>query len=424
MAEHDDLAPQDIQSVLAGAERRGWKRYIWWILLAVLLLAFFLWRSQRRAESQLPQYTTETVELGDLSAVVSATGTLEPTHRVEVGSELSGLVKEVLVDDNDQVEKGQVLAILDLSKFRDQAEKSRATLLSARAQVAQAQATLEQSRADLARLEEVSRLSGGKVPSKTELDSGRAAFARAEASLASAEASVAEAQSVLRSNETDLVKATIRSPIDGIVLDRAIEPGQTVAASFQAPVLFTLAEDLSSMQLEVGVAEADVGQVSAGQKATFTVDAWPDRVYEAQVLKVRFGSQVVENVVTYETELEVDNGDLSLRPGMTATAEVQVAERHGVLLVPNAALRFTPPATAAEGSRGFSLLPRRPRFGGQANSGAGKRIFLLVDGAPKAIAVEVGLTDGRHTEVRGTGANAAELVAGAKVILEVNGSDS
>ncbi|WP_374511624.1 efflux RND transporter periplasmic adaptor subunit [Niveibacterium sp.] len=363
-----------------------------------------------------PKFNTVAVKRGDLVVTVTATGKLEPTNQVTVGSELSGTVAQVLVDTNDHVRKGQTLAVLDLSKLRDQTEKARAVLAAARARQEQAQATLVESEATLARQEEVAKLSGGKVPAKSELDTARATAARARADVASARASVAETEAALRTNETDLGKAAIRSPIDGVVLTRKIDPGQTVAASFTAPELFVLAEDLAQMRLKVDVAEADVGKVHDEQPASFTVDAWPDRNYAAKVTKVQYGSTLVENVVSYKTELQVSNADLTLRPGMTATADIRIAERKGVLLVPGAALRFKPSKeTAAPESGGLlsSLIPKPPRPPRPAVNAASRSrplvqgseqtLWVLRDGHPQPVKVTVGLTDGRMVEVSGGG---------------------
>jgi HlyD family secretion protein len=298
---------------------------------------------------------------------------------------------------------------------------SRANLVAAEAQVLQTQATAAEARAALARYQQVAQLSGGKVPSKNEMDIAEATLKRAEANEASAHASVTQARANLQSNETDLAKASIRSPINGVVLARQVEPGQTVAASFQAPVLFTLAEDLAKMELQVDVDEADVGQVKEGQKATFTVDAWPGRKYQAVITRVGFGSQEKEGVISYLTTLAVANDDLSLRPGMTGTAEITTLTLDNALLVPNAALRFTPPEPEAEqkkssGSMVSFLFPRMPRSAPKAqtavNSGP-PRVWVLQDDQPKAIEVGIGATNGRVTEIVD-----GALKAGMEVITE------
>jgi HlyD family secretion protein len=415
-----------IETILGvGRGRSRVRRWVPWIAAALLLalaLVGYVWlRSERQATQ--PRFVTERVVRGDLTVTVAATGNLQPTNKVDVGSELSGTIESVFVDDNDRVKKGQVLARLDMSKLRDQAAKSRAAVASAQARVLQAQASVAQSRSNLARLQEVARLSGGKVPAKSELDTGEANLARAEADEGAARAAVAEARAVLSADETNLVKAQIRSPIDGVVLSRKVEPGQTVAASFQAPVLFTLAETLSQMELQVDVDEADVGQVKPGQSATFTVDAYPGRVYPARIERVGFGSQVKEGVVSYLTVLTVDNADLTLRPGMTATAEIVTAQKKDALLVPNAALRFSPPpgGAAAQKKDGKSFVgslmpgpPRQARKPKPTSSARGaQRVWVLQGGEPVAVALTTGVTDGRFTEVLG-----GELSAGAEVITE------
>ncbi len=419
--------PDDIAKIL-GSERPAGRvrRYGRWAaalaaLAVIAVVAYVLLRSGN--EGATPQFATEEVRRGDLVVTVSATGKLQPTNQVDIGSELSGTVQEVLVDDNDRVTKGQVLARLDVSKLNDQIEKSRAALTAAQAQLAQMQATEAEARANLSRLKQVAELSGGKVPSKAEMETAEAALARAVANVANARASIAQAAATLKSDQTNLVKATLRSPINGVVLTRKVEPGQTVAASLQAPVLFTIAEDLSKMTLEVDVDEADVGRVRAGQTATFTVDAYPDRRYPSEVTRVGFGSQVKENVVSYLTVLRVDNADLSLRPGMTGTAEIIATRRDGVLLVPNAALRFTPAAPAAAKKSGDSFLsrmmPRPPRPARQPtikpSKGSAQRLWVLRDGMPAPVDVTVGPSDGRMTEITG-----GDVREGTPVITEMS----
>lgn len=401
--------------------RRWWRQPRTWIaavliLLALLALRFWLGTGAPAA----PQYVTEAVTRGTLRLSINATGTLQPTRSVEIGSELSGSVARVRVDVNDRVKAGQVLVELDTAKLKDDVARARASLASAEASVAEAVATVQESRSTLARLQEVARLSGGKVPSRTELDSARAAQARAAAAEASARAAVMEAKATLATNETNLGKASIRSPIDGVVLARDVDPGNAVAASLQAVTLFTLAEDLSRLKLEVNVDEADIGQVATGQPATFTVSAWPDRRYPATVKRVDFGSTTTDNVVTYTTTLEVANDDLSLRPGMTASAIITATEREDAILVPNTALRFTPAQPSASGGgegRGLvgSLLPRPPEQTVVPRSGGAdaRQVWVLRDGRAAAVPVSTGLSDGRTTEIVG-----GELQAGQQVIVD------
>lgn len=372
-----------------------------------VLAAALLWLAGD--DSSAVEYRTESIRRGDLLVTVSATGNLQPTNQVDVGSELSGTIEAVFVDDNDVVTTGQELARLDTTKLRNQLTQSRASLASARAQVLEAQASVEEARANLARLRHVAELSGGKVPSQAELDAASATQKRAEAAAASAAAAVEQWRAAVGVDETNIELSSIRSPINGIVLTRQIEPGQTVAAMMQAPVLFTLAENLTQMKLEVDVDEADVGQVEQGQQATFTVDAWPGREYPSTITRVGFGSQEAEGVISYKTVLTVNNDDLSLRPGMTATAEITTQRREHVLLVPNAALRFTPPAAkpAAQPGRGVvgSLMPRAPRaMVAPANGGTrddAPRLWILRDGVPVQLPVRTGASDGTSTEVSG-----------------------
>jgi HlyD family secretion protein len=414
-----------------GATRSWWRRPVWWAVAAlvlVVIVGFAWWQSQRRTDA--PRYETEPVTRGDLTVSVTANGTLQPTRSVSIGSELSGTVARVLVDINDRVKKGQVLAELDTAKLRDQIARSRASLASSEAKVVQAGATVKEARGNLARMQEVQRLSGGKVPSQAELETAQATLDRALADESAARALVADARAALSSDETNLRKASIRSPIDGVVLTRAVDPGNAVAASLQAVTLFTLAEDLTKMKLQVNVDEADVGQVREGQGATFTVSAYPNRKYPAKIVRVGYGATTKDNVVTYLAELEVANTDLTLRPGMTATATITAAERRMVLLVPNAALRFTPSvagngvaAKTTSASIVSRLMPRPP--GARAPRKAGttavdvRQVWVLREGAPVAIAVTPGLSDGRRTEVE-----SADLREGDAVITDQVASTS
>ncbi|WP_127804776.1 efflux RND transporter periplasmic adaptor subunit [Hydrogenophaga sp. NH-16] len=422
--------PADAQDLL-GDDRppRWWQRASTWIAVAALALAgggLYVWQSQKNAKAA-PVYVTEPLKTGDITLTVAANGTLQPTRSVNVGSELSGTVKRVLVDVNDRVKAGQVLVELDTAKLQDQVTQARAGLASAQAQLAQAVATAREARATLARFEEVARLSGGKVPSATELDSAKAAVDRAVAAEAAAQASVNEARAALSTNETNLSKASIRSPISGVVLSRSVDPGNAVAASLQAVTLFTLAEDLAQLKLDVAVDEADVGNVKVEQKATFTVSAFPARRYPATIQRVAFGSTKTDNVVTYTTTLNVDNADLSLRPGMTAAATIVAKEAKGVLLVPNTALRFSPAssngaAAASGGSILSKMMPRppntRPKTAGMDRRGGGPRqIWVLENGQPVAKEVRTGISDGRNTEVSGEG-----LSEGMAVITEQRAS--
>jgi HlyD family secretion protein len=407
----------------AGRSQRRIAAIVAAALAAAAVVALALWWQQRGQSNDAPRYLTEPVARGDLAIRISANGTLQPTRMVNIGSELSGTVARVMVDINDRVKAGQLLVELDAAKLRDQVVRSRAALASAQARVAQAEATRTEAKAKLDRQRGIERLSEGMFPAPAELDTVQAAYDRAVADEAAARAAVADAQAAARVDATNLAKASIRSPTDGVVLARNVDAGNAVAASLQAVTLLVIAEDLKRMKLQVNVDEADVGQVSEGQRASFTVSAYPNRQWPATIRRVGFGSTTKDNVVTYVAELEVDNGDLDLRPGMTAVATIAATERKGVLLVPNAALRFTPGASAAGARPAASaglvarLMPRPPGAGqprrAGANAAAARQVWVLRDDGPAAVAVTPGLTDGRRTEV-----TSAELREGDAVITD------
>jgi len=370
-------------------------------------------------------FRTAPAAVTDIHVTVSATGTLEPTNQVEVGSELSGTIQEVFVDYNDQVTEGQVLARLDITDLQAQVRKSKASLASARASVRQAQATVEETDRKLKNLKTVRELSGGKVPAQIDMDQAQANYTRALADRAGAEASVAEVQASLDSTLTELSKADIISPVNGVVLTRDIEKGSTVAASFEAPVLFTLAEDLTKMKLNVDVDEADIGVVKEGLDANFTVDAYPKRKFTAKIQQVRFNATTTDGVVTYETIMTCNNGDLALRPGMTATADIIVKQADQVLSVPSTALRFSMPNPAENNSKPSLLrmfIPGPPRHGGRPakhvtiTDGKDQGTIWIIDEnkLPRPVLVKTGLSDGINTQIlEGDIAKGTEVIVSA-----------
>lgn len=399
-----------------------WRRRAIWAGVAVLMLLILLLLVRCFGGTGEGGYITEAVRRGDLDVTVSATGNLAPTNQVEVGSEVSGTIEKVLVDFNDRVVKGQPLAIIDTDLLDDQIAQSRATLAAREASVADAQAALAVAQASLERLREVERLSGGKVPSRTEMEQAVAARDRAAASVRSARANSVAAAAELSSNVTRRDKAVIVAPVTGVVLSRQIEPGQTVAASFNTPTLFIIAEDLTRMQLEVAIDEADVGQVKAGQRATFTVDAWPGESFPARIERVNVGANSLASkssststasasgsstVIAYDAILAVSNRDGRLRPGMTATADIHVQSAQNVLLVPNSAFRFDPGKGAGAQKKdglmtGMTARPRGRRNAEQERQiGAGSRqtIHVLENGKLRPVQVVTGQSDGRNTAV-------------------------
>ncbi|MFA6240394.1 MAG: efflux RND transporter periplasmic adaptor subunit [Candidatus Hydrogenedentales bacterium] len=405
-----------------GRKHRLRRFVVWLIVVGAGAAAAVAYTKQNGVETV--KYETLPVTRGNLVMTVSATGTLEPIKEVDVGIEVSGTIKSVEVDYNDQVKVGQVLACLDTSKLEAQALQTEAALKSAQAKLLQAQATVKEANAQMARLEEVHRLSEGKMPSQFEIDSQKATLARAHADEASAKASVAQAQATWDANRSDLSKAVVHSPIDGVVLTRDVEPGQTVAAQFESPILFTLAEDLTKMELQVDVDEADVGKVKEGQEATFTVDAYPDQKFPARTKQVRYGSETVDGVVTYKAVLEVDNSALTLRPGMTATAVITVDKREDALLVPNMALRFAPPVVEAKeevsgGSLLSKILPHPPRPEPTVSEDPNARskdqqVWFLREGQLTSTAITKGMSDGVNTEVL-----SGDLQPGAELVTDL-----
>lgn len=420
---------QELDGFLGAKPRPRWRRWMKFWLPALLVLVLLLGISTCSGGGDEPNYIAEPVTQKSLALSVTATGNLRPTNQVEVGSEVSGKIDNIYVDVNDRVAKGQVLAQINTDVIEDQITQAQANLNAARAQVAQAQATLDVDRAQLARLENVFRISDGRVPSRVELDQGRAAVKRDTAAVAAAQANVRAVEAQLSSAVTNRNRAVIRSPVAGVVLARQVEPGQTVAASFNTPTLFILAEDLSAMQLRVKIDEADVGQVREGQKADFTVDAYPGRRFPALVERVDQASSNTalqasqqsaasaaggNAVVSYEARLAVANGDGLLRPGMTATATIATGTTAKQLLVPNSALRFQPDAKEKEAA---SVL--NPEIGLEQNEqratigvGSRQRVWVLqADGKLKPVEVVTGQSDGRLTAVTSKG-----LRSGMKVV--------
>lgn len=382
------------------------RHYLKWsgITVVTIVIVIIVLQLFGNDSSQTVRYRTAEVTRGKLTVAVTATGTLQPVNQVDVGSEISGTIQTVLVDYNDRVKQDQILATMNTDQLQAKVNQASASLELARAQVKQSEATIIETRNKLRR---TNQLAKSGTCSQEDCDAAQASYDRAAAGLARSKAQVAQAQASLNSEQTTLAKATLLSPIDGIVLNRDAEPGQTVAASFQTPVLFTLAENLTQMELHVDVDEADVGQIKLGQDAEFTVDAYPSNSFPAKITEVHFASQTVNGVVTYETVLLVDNSALLLRPGMTATADIIVKQVEDTLQAPNAALRFNPPSLTEQKSSGGGLLsnllprPPHPAKNHEATSKDNKQqqVWTLRDGEAISIFVTTGATDGINTEV-------------------------
>ena len=403
----DDVKPEnsaeaeELKALLANAARpkRRWGLRIF-VILALTGLGYgaYLWSAGGTTVS----YTTSELKPGNLTVIVTATGSVEPTVQVDVSSEQSGTVREVLVDFNSEVKKGDVLARLDTDKLNADLKAKEAALASARASVSKAEADEQSAKAKLDRL---TTLVSSRVSTQQDLDTAEYTFQAASAARQSADADVISAQAALEQANLSFSKATIASPIDGIVLSRNVDPGATVAASLEAPTLFTIAGDLREMELQVSIDEADVGQVAVGQTATFTVDAFPDQRFPAEITSIRYASETVNDVVTYKGILSVANDELLLRQGMTATADIVVQSVEDGLLIPNAALRYSPPATqteTAEGGSGvFSLFrpPSQAPASAPEPTGSERTIWLLRDGQPVAVNIKIGPSDGQNTVI-------------------------
>jgi HlyD family secretion protein len=342
-------------------------------LIIILALSFWLYSLGRNNKS--PKYKTENVEKGDITATVTATGTVSALTTVAVGSQVSGIISKMYVDFNSNVKKGQLLAELDPISFQAQVDQRRADLAQVQAQ------------------ERNSRLAFERAKSLLENEFiARSEYDTAEGNLNASKAAVDQAQAALKQAETNLSYTRIVSPIDGVVVNRAYDIGQTVAASFQAPTLFTIAQDLTRMQVSTTVDEADIGKIKVGKEATFTVDAFPERVFEGAISQIRLQSTVVQNVVTYPVLIDVNNPNLLLKPGMTANVNIPVETRKDVLKVPNAALRFQP---APE-----EVGDRPPQRQGKFQKRQGSTIYTLdINGKIKPVSVSASITDGAYTAV-------------------------
>lgn len=402
-----DAKPTGAQ-ILAMTNRRRTRALVQKILLVLLLVGgagVFYWQRARAQQSGGPRYVTATAKLAPLRETVTATGKFKGLDSVDVGAQISGRVARVLVDFNDQVKAGQTLAEIDPAQLMSRVEQSRAQVSAADASVRLAKATLAQSKAALARAKEMAEK--GLVSSK-ELEAAQADAERAEASVTSSQSQATLSRASLKDAETSLSWTTIKAPIDGVVLARLVEPGQTVAASLQSPVLFTLARGLTQLTLYVDVDEADIGKLREGQSASFTVGAWPSRRFDSKVVSVHNLPTAGQTVVTYQAVLSVDNADLLLRPGMTATASIVISDRPEVLTVPDAALRYAPATPKEKSSASPSpFMPMQPprssrrQFSGskEALAPGQSGLWVLENGAPKRVVVTIGGSDGQNTEI-------------------------
>jgi HlyD family secretion protein len=373
------------------------KKIILGALLVVLLAAgLFFYLSQG---NNGPKFKTQTVARGDIRATVTATGTMNAVTTVLVGTQVSGTIKTLYVDFNSPVKKGQILAQIDPSTFQAQVDQAKANLLAARANVQKAEASVTDTKRTLERNK---TLFARNLIAKSDADTAETNFLSAEAQLSASKAAVAQTKAALDFAETNLRYTKIISPVDGTVISRNVDVGQTVAASFQTPTLFNIAQDLTRMQIDTSVDEADIGKIRVDQPVEFSVDAYPEITFKGKVSEVRNAPITVQNVVTYDVVVRVDNPELKLKPGMTANVSIILDEKKGVLRVPNAALRFRP------AERSVEATPQK----GSADQ-KGSAVWVLENGKPKRIKVTTGIGDGNYTELV-----SGELKEGDAVIVE------
>ncbi|MGX5850476.1 efflux RND transporter periplasmic adaptor subunit [Mesorhizobium sp. PL10] len=406
-----------------GLDRSGVRktRRRFWLYALLALIAFagglagYQWYAGSPAKID---YTSTPATIADLTVAVSATGTLQPLTQVDISSELSGIIRSVSAEENQQVKKGDVLATLDTVKLEVQIERAEASAKAAAAAVETAKVTLQENESALTR---AAALTKRGMATDQSLEAATATRDRARAALDSAQANLAIAQADLKAQQTDLAKSTIYAPIDGIVLTRSVDPGQTVASSLQAPVLFIIAADLRNMELVAAVDEADIGAVKSGQHARFTVDAFPERPFDAEIRDISYASVTTDGVVTYNARLEVDNNELLLRPGMTATVSVVTRQAKSVLTVPSTAFRYRP---AQQAARSWSLSdlftgrmgrPNRQRDAAKAPPDGSRTLYVLENGRPHPVNVKIGSTDGELTEITSGLDEGAEVITASQL---------
>ncbi len=392
------------------------------IVLAVALVAGagFWWRAAHRPKEA--KFTTTAVEKGKITARVTATGTLSALVTVQVGAQVSGRLMEIKVDFNSPVKKGQVVARLDPALFNAALEQAKANLLAAQGQLVKAKAQAVDADRQFNRNKQ---LRDQNLIAQADLDTSQANADAARAQVAANEGDLAQAKAQLHQAQINLDYTTIVSPTSGVVISRSVDVGQTVAATLAAPTLFTIAQDLTKMQVDTNVAESDVGKLTAGMEASFAVDAYPNERFKGKVRQIRNSPQIVQNVVTYDAVIDVDNTALRLKPGMTANVTFVYAEKDDVMRVPNAALRFRPPPELLkheDGADGGAAHEHKPRNKDGLASDH-RTVWVLRDGKPRMVRVKIGISDGTLTEIV-DGALSVEnpLNVGDQVITEALGA--
>lgn len=378
------------------------------LILTVGICSFYYYFYQ--SKNSKISYITTTPKKRDILNIISATGTLNPLNEVQIGSQISGIITKLYVDTNDLVTKGQVLAKIDDQKILQELDRNEARLKGAKAQLLSLQSTLKDKKWQFERLNKLYKESKGKFPSYIDVQNAQVAYEIAEAEILSKEASIEEIQSNIKTTKIDYDNTIITSPIDGVVLVRSIDVGQTVAASFSAPELFRVAQNLEEMKLIVNIAESDIGKIQVGQEVSFSVDAYPKRIFSALVNKIDYGSSTTDNIVSYKVTINVENRDLLLRPGMSATANIKVSEMKDTLSLPVSALYFSPKQNTAQKKPSFfGTSPKKWRKKDQSQEP--KAVWILAGDEPQRQEITTGLSDGKYVQIQGLDPN-------TKVILE------
>jgi HlyD family secretion protein len=397
------------------------RRKLTWAIVLALLVATVLWRCSK-GDDAAPKYLTDAVARGDVVSRVSASGSLSAVVTVEVGSQVSGRIQALYADFNSVVKKGQRIAKIDPALFEAAVAQAAANVTAARGNLARLEAQADEADRQARR---AAQLFETRIIAENDRDASASAAIAARAAVQQARGQLAQSQAALHQAETNLRYTDILAPTDGIVISRAVNVGQTVAASLSAPVIFTIAQDLRAMEVHTNIAESDIGRLRAGMEATFTVDAYPTERFRGRIREIRNAPQVVQNVVTYDAVIDVANPDLKLKPGMTATVNVVSERREGVLRVPNAALRFRPDMRGPGSVAGAASSPASAGRPGDATAGAprgadrdpaSRTVSVLDQGAPVRREVKVGLSDGGFTEITG-----GELREGELVITGIEG---
>jgi HlyD family secretion protein len=380
------------------------KKILTLLLITTVVGGGVYWYGETKADGADVSYRTAAVERGSLRSIIQATGTLNAEETVDVGTQISGTISEIYVDYNDKVKEGQLIAVIDSRSQQADVDVAKANILSAKADLSKAQANLLKAQKDLRRTRELARKD---LIAKSDLDADEVAAATANADVEAAKAKIAQYEAALRKSQVNLDNTRIYSPVDGVVVAKNVDKGQTVAASYQTPSIAEIARDLKLMQVEVSVDEADIGSVKVGQRAEFTVDAYSGRTFSGQVTQVRISPSTSDNVVSYTVIVKVSNDDEILMPGMTANVSLVVTEKKDVLLVPNSALRFRPVVASEIKDAPPSRKPKIAEIEAPA-------VYVLQKNAPVKVEVEKGVTDGQRTEIL------SGVEEGMKVVIGVS----